>query len=1418
MSLLQIKNHLSRQMDLTYNHSTKMIEFKIRDNGGIMYDFWDSGGSVGDGDCGFSNYRNVQVRFYFIYFKGWEFSYIDQNNFIVDPNKQGVIITSEYVSDEQNYQQVNPIIVGNDRIGLVQISLNEWYDKMGYSVSPIHALCIPVVENKSEPNKQQYYKIKIRGEYTDGSYSLNNFCQVGYSGSLEGTYLTSEIHSTAPPHSRYFILPTPIETPLLDYSFDCDINNNFNNKVTITNYDDNQYLEYTLLKLNEVTGIYEYYQDISSNEFYIPIEESGSKFKVRADNDGAFADGFSDVIEFGININFTLSKWKFPTLEYNLFLVDNCINFDSINYYMDGVFVGNSLDGNFTGNLPNPNQDFTFTGEVILNGEVIFNTNPLTFNWYSKFRVVEVITESTIINISKFAKIDYLLIGGGGAGGLSTTNYDHNNFNFDDPRANNFVFAGGGGAGGGIISGSLELDPSIETPLNISVGKGGINAGGENTSINDIVAFGGGKGGDTNAFILRSSNGSCYYYSFVPNFTTTESDGYANSGEDIAGGGSYISVPNAVYVSSRISNECTGNETYFPYILRGDITQGSTQQTSSIDNGNGGSSLITSIDFNGDTYIGGRGGKGGGDYQNIIIDKSYGDGGDGALFGVNSGIKPNTKGEDGLVVIEYFYDETIDTKYKPEFTASINYSLYPTLAYDASITNTEVEFNSVNWYLDGIYVGNSIGANFSGILANTNTDYVLTAEFVLDNFTLMSDQSITLRYVEGLNEGNFNLSINSVGCSSVSFNIANTIPTVSYDTLKIQVSIDNEWVDVGSPSKTATSVSVNYNPLLEYNSMYMFRLIAYSSDGFRYSNYVEVETIEITYYITTISGLQPSTSQGIWQYEITSFGSSCFSTTNNRFKLRFRLQGATTWNEKSVDSLSTYNGLRRAIYRLTGSNILRRGETYEVQARYYDLTFGGEVLSEIERFTTSDIEFPFNVQHNEPRFFNQNINWTNINYDRYYNSKVYIQVDGIGDLLVNPNHNYLNTTNFNITGLKPNTEYTWRFKIVHSNQYHDTDKTYYSNDYTFTTKKLPKHICEYDVKIINADCNNSNGVIYINGESDYSRYDYAQLFDYNLQYFDYDTNTLINNTTGNFYFNALKSGYYKLTITPKPIVWYYYGREGCIKEWIKLDNNDSTVGVNSITTKPAICSGFDNQPGRLQVQLDGVSPYYKYWFFNTDGLLINNGTTTNPYIVLNNATECYYGVIEDSNGCRYLMDEVCIPTETSSSISGIKQLFIAPVTGDIDFDYYNTEDDDYYLDGEDNSFFMSTKISRINTALSWYKIPIHNGQVDFKQSLNKNRQGFIFNDVMEVGIAHQTQEKLNTLLRNLLNKFIVVFQDSNGNWWISGYTSHASLDTVVLTTGRRYDSNQYTLNITSNSADNIITNIDEDWVKNNILN
>ena len=565
--------------------------------------------------------------------------------------------------------------------------------------------------------------------------------------------------------------------------------------------------------------------------------------------------------------------------------------------------------------------------------------------------------------------------------------------------------------------------------------------------------------------------------------------------------------------------------------------------------------------------------------------------------------------------------------------------------------------------------------------------------------------------------------------------------------------------------------------------------------------------------INSITGKQyNSLNLGRWFYNVNWSNVGYVNFLKEDFKIEFKSNN-TNYFQFPVDTLNST--------KLIGSNLLRSDEEYEVRVVY-----NNEIYSEPVKFKTSQIEFPYNINYNNG-IFEQTINWTLLNQEHYYNCKVYIQVDGVGEFLINPNSNYLNYNQFKLTGLENNTEYTWRFKIVHDNIYHVEDKTYISNNYSFTTKpkptELPKSLCNSNLNKINPDCGNSNGGLYYPIEIGYTLNDYLEFFNLSLLVYDLNTNTEsvrtdVISTIDGIGFNGLEAGFYHITITTKPDFWYHYGREECVKEWIKLENNDSTVGVNSVKSKPAICTGFDNQPGRLQVLLDGVSPYYLYWFFNTDGLLIKNGTTTNPYIVLNNATECYYGVIEDSNGCRYLMDEVCIPTETSSSISGIKQLFIAPVKSDIDFDYYNTQDDDYYLDGEDNSFFMSTKISRINTNLTWYKIPIHNGQVSFKQDLTKNRQGFIFNDVMEVGIAHQTQEKLNTLLRYLLNKFIVVFQDNNGNWWISGYTSHASLDTVVLTTGRRYDSNQYTLNITSNSADNIITNIDEEWVKNNILN
>lgn len=99
-------------------------------------------------------------------------------------------------------------------------------------------------------------------------------------------------------------------------------------------------------------------------------------------------------------------------------------------------------------------------------------------------------------------QIDYLLIGGGGAGG--SVNNSLLNRGFD--------YAGGGGAGG-YISGSTLLSSRIQ-PYSFNVGKGGLSGGtnangnnGGNTTFLGLSALGGGGGAGVNSNGLEGGSG-----------------------------------------------------------------------------------------------------------------------------------------------------------------------------------------------------------------------------------------------------------------------------------------------------------------------------------------------------------------------------------------------------------------------------------------------------------------------------------------------------------------------------------------------------------------------------------------------------------------------------------------------------------------------------------------------------------------------------------------------------------------------------------------------------------------------------------------------------------------------------------------------------------------------------------------------
>jgi len=94
----------------------------------------------------------------------------------------------------------------------------------------------------------------------------------------------------------------------------------------------------------------------------------------------------------------------------------------------------------------------------------------------------------TTVGVSTFTvnrqlkRVEYLIVAGGGAGGVAELN----------PAGDG---AGGGGAGGFLTNVGGNLLTISNQSYTITVGAGGVNTSGENSSVFEITAFGGGVGG-----------------------------------------------------------------------------------------------------------------------------------------------------------------------------------------------------------------------------------------------------------------------------------------------------------------------------------------------------------------------------------------------------------------------------------------------------------------------------------------------------------------------------------------------------------------------------------------------------------------------------------------------------------------------------------------------------------------------------------------------------------------------------------------------------------------------------------------------------------------------------------------------------------------------------------------------------------
>lgn len=357
-------------------------------------------------------------------------------------------------------------------------------------------------------------------------------------------------------------------------------------------------------------------------------------------------------------------------------------------------------------------------------------------------------------------------------------------------------------------------------------------------------------------------------------------------------------------------------------------------------------------------------------------------------------------------------------------------------------------------------------------------------------------------------------------------------------------------------------------------------------------------------------------------------------------------------------------------------------------------------------------------------------------------------------------------------------------------------------------------------------CGNSDGIMWIESLS------YFEYYDFTLT--DAFGNTYAPNLiTGEF--TGLAAGWYFLSVTPFPQYQYIYGTDTCFISWLPIIDIDTDLSLNSVSIRNAQCQPFDRVFGRIYYKIDGFDTGHTYSFYSwkTDAQPYItpptyyqklNITSNNDVQIPKAAADCYYALlVDETTGCHLLLDVHCVGEETPFSLGGLKKIWIAPWSDDIEYNYWDSKDEDYFLEFEDTSFFTSTKITEFYShsggTIQWYSLPVAPQVVKLSQKLNKVRQGFIFEDALDIAISAADALKWQEIqpIVNIDNKWIIVCIDDNDFAWTSGYRHGARVIAFKNQSGARGEDNGYTLSFSSQSENKILTAIDKAYITNHII-
>jgi hypothetical protein len=396
------------------------------------------------------------------------------------------------------------------------------------------------------------------------------------------------------------------------------------------------------------------------------------------------------------------------------------------------------------------------------------------------------------------------------------------------------------------------------------------------------------------------------------------------------------------------------------------------------------------------------------------------------------------------------------------------------------------------------------------------------------------------------------------------------------------------------------------------------------------------------------------------------------------------------------------------------------------------------------------------------------------------------------------------TTSICVTGLSMLTQYTFQV----ANRY-DVYRLY-SNQVQATTTVtfLPPFCANEAYTVINTTCGNSDGRI-------------EMLEDYTIFY-----NFTLTDVQGNsyvltdYYWTGLTANWYTITATVLPQWYFHYGVESCVLNWIPLEDVDTTISLLDTKIKNAVCGGFGGAKGRIIYQFTDNSDATTWTFtlYNERYEQVNQqvitattftGTTNIQYVC---SPDIYYGILENNNGCTYLIDLTQVPSDRLYTVAGIQRLFITPWTTSLYYNYYDSSSDDWYVAGIDTQQFTSTKIKEFQGLSDfWYEIKLDTANMVYNQSLNRGQNGIVYNEQVTVTIPRADNAKWKQLVNVLTQRYTIVFQDSHDQWWTCFYRSGAEVKNY------RLEENMYSITFSYPATQIMLTALDYNYVKLNIL-